>query len=199
MAKIIPCIILLVFFAVLGATVIYLSKKFTWIFGLESARFFYILLSIVPVYFLTAGIVFINSTSQSGHILYQVAAIAMGVYLSLVLSLIVLDLTNLLLNLKPGIFGLVLLGLTLLIPNGVQYAQKEGVDLYLAGHTHAGQIFPFSIIASWIFNYNRGLHEYKDTKIFVSEGVGTFGPPFRIGTKSEIIEIQLMPGNADKL
>jgi predicted MPP superfamily phosphohydrolase len=78
-------------------------------------------------------------------------------------------------------------------PNGIKYAAQAGVDLYLAGHTHAGQIFPFNYLANLIFEYNRGLHEYNGTYVYVSEGVGTFGPPFRLGTKSEIISMQLVP------
>lgn len=78
-------------------------------------------------------------------------------------------------------------------PNGIKHANRYGVDLYLAGHTHAGQIFPFNFFANLMFEYNRGLHNFKGTKVFVSEGVGTFGPPFRIGTKSEIISLTLSP------
>ena len=78
-------------------------------------------------------------------------------------------------------------------PNGVEYAHRAGVDLYLSGHTHAGQIFPFNYLANLIFDYNRGLHTYKETLLLVSEGVGTFGPPFRLGTKSEIIRLSLVP------
>lgn len=78
-------------------------------------------------------------------------------------------------------------------PNGIKYANKYGIDLYLAGHTHAGQIFPFNFFADMMFEYNRGLHNFKGTNVYVSEGVGTFGPPFRIGTKSEIISLTLSP------
>lgn len=78
-------------------------------------------------------------------------------------------------------------------PNGIKHANKFGVDLYLAGHTHAGQIFPFNFFAHLMFEYNRGLHDFKGTKVYVSEGIGTFGPPFRIGTKSEIISFTLSP------
>lgn len=78
-------------------------------------------------------------------------------------------------------------------PEGIEYANKHGIDLYLSGHTHAGQLFPINIIANYLFSFNRGLHNYKDTKIFVSEGVGTFGPPMRVGTRSEMILLTLKP------
>ncbi len=78
-------------------------------------------------------------------------------------------------------------------PDGVQYASEKGIDLYLSGHTHAGQLFPINYISELVFPYNRGLHSYNGTRIFVSEGAGTFGPPMRVATKSEITMVKLMP------
>ncbi|MDX1286087.1 MAG: metallophosphoesterase, partial [Draconibacterium sp.] len=78
-------------------------------------------------------------------------------------------------------------------PDGIKYANQHNVDLYLAGHTHAGQIFPVNFISRWIFEYNKGLHDYKGTKMYVSQGIGTFGPPMRVGTISEISILNLIP------
>jgi predicted MPP superfamily phosphohydrolase len=78
-------------------------------------------------------------------------------------------------------------------PEGIKYASAHGIDLFLAGHTHAGQVFPINFVTNLLFSYNRGLHEFENTKIFVSQGVGTVGPPLRVGTKSEIILIKLVP------
>ncbi len=79
-------------------------------------------------------------------------------------------------------------------PDGIEYASEHGVDLYLAGHTHGGQQFPVTLVNELLFKFNRGLHKYKNTQILVSEGIGTFGPPVRVGTKSEIVIIQLLSG-----
>jgi predicted MPP superfamily phosphohydrolase len=78
-------------------------------------------------------------------------------------------------------------------PVGIKYASEQGIDLYLAGHTHAGQLFPINLIAKLMFPYNKGLYEYDGTRIFVSQGTGTFGPPLRVGTRSEVAVIILMP------
>ncbi len=78
-------------------------------------------------------------------------------------------------------------------PDGIKYANQHGVNLYLAGHTHGGQLFPVNIITNWMFDYNKGLHDFKGTKMYVSQGVGTFGPPMRIGTISEITILKLKP------
>lgn len=78
-------------------------------------------------------------------------------------------------------------------PDGIKYASEKGIDLYLAGHTHAGQLFPVTLLNEWIFAYNRGLHDFNGTRIYVSHGAGTFGPPMRVGSRSEITKIRLVP------
>lgn len=78
-------------------------------------------------------------------------------------------------------------------PDGIEFANAHGVDLYLAGHTHNGQLFPFNFIVQMIYKYNKGLHDYQGTRIYTSQGVGTFGPPMRVGTKSEIVILKLKP------
>lgn len=78
-------------------------------------------------------------------------------------------------------------------PDGVQYMETKGANLLLAGHTHAGQVFPFTYVAKLMFGYNRGLYKYKTLDIYVSEGVGTFFVPIRFLTSSEIILFNLIP------
>ena len=78
-------------------------------------------------------------------------------------------------------------------PDGDKYANKVGVDLFLAGHTHGGQMFPGTLFAEMLFKYNKGLYDYENMKIFVCLGVGTFGPPLRVGTYSEITVLNLVP------
>jgi len=77
-------------------------------------------------------------------------------------------------------------------PDGIEYAVDKGIDLYLAGHTHGGQLFPVNFINDLLFQFNRGLTNHNGTHIFVSQGAGTFGPPMRIGTRSEIVLLHLM-------
>jgi len=78
-------------------------------------------------------------------------------------------------------------------PDGVNYMQEKGADLLLAGHTHAGQIFPFTFIAKLMFGYNRGLYKYETMDILVSEGTGTIFAPVRLGTSSQMVLIRLVP------
>lgn len=78
-------------------------------------------------------------------------------------------------------------------PDGIKYAQKAGVDLYLAGHTHAGQLWPITHVANILFEVNKGLHNFNGTKVYVSQGTGTFGPPMRVGTNAELTFLNLIP------
>lgn len=69
--------------------------------------------------------------------------------------------------------------------------KKEGADLALCGHTHAGQMFPGNLIVPF-FNENAYGHRLVgglDT--IVTSGVGYYGPPMRVGTNSEIMVIHL--------
>ncbi len=72
------------------------------------------------------------------------------------------------------------------------YAREKGVDLQLSGHTHRGQFPPFSWFASLLFRgRSYGLFKDGPFQLYVSSGVGTWGPPIRLLTESEIVAIRL--------
>jgi uncharacterized protein len=73
----------------------------------------------------------------------------------------------------------------------VEHASKAGVALQISGHTHGGQMQPFSVLVRIEQPFLRGLHRVGDTAVWVSEGTGTWGPPMRVGTRSEISVIEL--------
>jgi predicted MPP superfamily phosphohydrolase len=67
-------------------------------------------------------------------------------------------------------------------------------DLQLSGHTHRGQIFPFSLITSRFFPFHSGNFRLgKDSLLHVSRGTGTWGPPIRFLSPPEITVIDLIP------
>ncbi|MDR1683593.1 MAG: metallophosphoesterase [Candidatus Symbiothrix sp.] len=66
-------------------------------------------------------------------------------------------------------------------------AEKTGIDLLFSGHTHEGQIWPLNLLVRSMFENPHGYIQKGGTHIFVSSGLGLWGPPFRIGTQSEII------------
>jgi predicted MPP superfamily phosphohydrolase len=65
------------------------------------------------------------------------------------------------------------------------------VDLMLSGHTHGGQIgieiFGQTITPSRIvYKQYAGLYRYRDQYLYVNRGIGTVGPPVRVGIPPEI-------------
>jgi len=76
-------------------------------------------------------------------------------------------------------------------PIDVKKASIYGTDLVLAGHTHGGHIWPFHYFVYLQQPYLKGLYEYNNTKLYVNQGTGCWGPPLRLGSFNEITEIIL--------
>jgi len=70
-------------------------------------------------------------------------------------------------------------------------ANKAGADLQLSGHTHGGQFWPFVYAVRLANPYTAGLHNHDGTWIYVNRGTGYWGPPMRLGIKSEITLVKL--------
>jgi predicted MPP superfamily phosphohydrolase len=77
-------------------------------------------------------------------------------------------------------------------PLGLEDAQRQGIGLQLSGHTHGGQIFPMNFVVGAMWDYYRGLYGYRDAHIYVSRGCGFWGPPVRVGSPPEIVELNLV-------
>ena len=367
MKIIFPIISMIIFLSILVGSIIYMSKRFGFYFGIESLRPLYLLFTATTLFMIGGLAGFTNSVSVIGSVLYKLAATIMGLVLYLLLSALIVQLASLFFSLKPNLHGLIVVGITLFIsgygiinaystrvkevripvsgldkeysimhltdihvghfrgakflgrlvkktnrkeadlvvitgdlfdgrvrlfqevlepfeefkapayfvegnhdgytgmkevkqlvrnagitvlenqqvdlktirliglnhmapdsntvgmhmpsmkhtirsvlegmeignskpsvllhhsPDGIEFASRAGIDVYLSGHTHAGQLFPVTFINDLIFRYNRGISEFNGTRIFVSPGAGTFGPPMRIGTRSEINLIKLVP------
>jgi predicted MPP superfamily phosphohydrolase len=76
-------------------------------------------------------------------------------------------------------------------PFGLSEAVSAGVDLQVSGHTHHGQIWPFNLITNAIYEVSWGYRMIGQTQFYVSSGVGTWGPPVRIGNTPEIVHLRL--------
>jgi predicted MPP superfamily phosphohydrolase len=69
-------------------------------------------------------------------------------------------------------------------------------DLQLSGHTHGGQIFPFVYLTRLRYRVHTGLTELADGRLlYVSRGVGTWGPPIRLFAPPEITLITIAGAN----
>ena len=73
---------------------------------------------------------------------------------------------------------------------------SEGLfDLQLSGHTHGGQIFPFSLIIKLLYPIDKGLLPLWDRAfLYVNPGCGTWGPPMRFLVPPEVTIIDLVHG-----
>jgi predicted MPP superfamily phosphohydrolase len=72
-------------------------------------------------------------------------------------------------------------------------------DLQLSGHTHKGQIFPFSLVTGLIFRMQAGYFALpNDSALYVSRGTGTWGPPIRFLAPPEITLFDLIKGEKDE-
>jgi uncharacterized protein len=76
-------------------------------------------------------------------------------------------------------------------PYGLSDLAATAVDLSLSGHTHHGQIWPLTYITAKIFELDHGYAMFGKTHAIVSSGFGIWGPRMRIGTRPEIVVINL--------
>jgi predicted MPP superfamily phosphohydrolase len=76
-------------------------------------------------------------------------------------------------------------------PNGINDARQIEADLLLCGHTHKGQISPGNFITKKVFEIDYGHLKTGHLNTIVSSGYGTWGPPMRIASHCEVVEINV--------
>jgi hypothetical protein len=76
-------------------------------------------------------------------------------------------------------------------PNHLPVAEEAGFSLQISGHTHRGQYFPFTAVVSRMYGkFAYGLQRFGNMAVYTSCGVGTWGPPMRLGSNPEIVLIR---------
>ena len=83
--------------------------------------------------------------------------------------------------------------ITLIHKPNIWESVRSYSDLMLSGHTHNGQIFPFNLLVKLQFKYIYGLYKEETSKLYVSCGIGCWGPKMRIGSNNEIVKILIHP------
>jgi uncharacterized protein len=78
-------------------------------------------------------------------------------------------------------------------PRSAFAAAQAGFDLQLSGHTHGGQIFPWTFLVRLQQPFTAGLHRLGRLSVYISRGTGYWGPPTRLGAPSEITYLRLVP------
>ena len=77
-------------------------------------------------------------------------------------------------------------------PKDYKIATKSNASLFLCGHTHGGQIYPFHYFVKLVQPFLAGLFYRKNTAIYVNKGVGTWGINFRYKANAEITILKLI-------
>jgi len=77
-----------------------------------------------------------------------------------------------------------------------QVRNKAPIDLMLSGHTHGGQVGIHFLgmelsVAQVVYKQWAGLYRDGDQYLYVNRGLGTVGPPIRIGIPPEITVLTL--------
>lgn len=70
-------------------------------------------------------------------------------------------------------------------PEGLEPLLAAAPDAVLCGHVHGGQVWPLGYLGYIEFPQVEGTRRHGDTMVHVSQGSATWGPPFRLGTRSE--------------
>lgn len=70
---------------------------------------------------------------------------------------------------------------------------RAGAALVLSGHTHAGQFFPANLAVRLLLGKRRfyGYHRLGNAHLVVSAGAGVFNLPVRLGSRNEIVVLDL--------
>ncbi len=77
-------------------------------------------------------------------------------------------------------------------PLSIGEAEAARAVLQVSGHTHRGQVWPFTWVTDRIYEDSHGLVRKGDTMVYVSSGLGIWGGKFRIGSVSEYVVIELI-------
>jgi uncharacterized protein len=83
-------------------------------------------------------------------------------------------------------------------PIHLEESEKYGIDLQLSGHTHNGQIWPLNYLTRRLYELSYGYRRKSGTQIIVSSGYGLWGPRMRLGSRSEVLLINIKFADKNK-
>lgn len=70
-----------------------------------------------------------------------------------------------------------------------EVARKDclGINIQFSGHTHHGQVWPLTLLVENMYEQSHGYQKWTNSHVYVSSGLSLWGPPFRIGTNSDMV------------
>lgn len=76
-------------------------------------------------------------------------------------------------------------------PYDVALKDSLGVAIQFSGHTHRGQVWPLNLLVDKMYEQSSGYRKWSNSHVIVSSGLSLWGPPFRIGTTSDLWVIKI--------
>lgn len=76
-------------------------------------------------------------------------------------------------------------------PSEFEHQGQLPIDLQLAGHTHKGQIFPANLITKIVHFMDYGIQKIGQGNYIVTSGFGFWAVPFRLGSQSEVVIVNV--------
>lgn len=95
---------------------------------------------------------------------------------------------TMLMRLTPGNLPVIVLDHR---PTDIEGISSTGADVFVAGHTHHGQLWPINFITELVYDVSWGHKKIRDTHVFVTSGLQLWGPPVRTIGDSEIMMIDI--------
>jgi predicted MPP superfamily phosphohydrolase len=77
-------------------------------------------------------------------------------------------------------------------PSNFEVCAEAGMGLQLSGHTHGGQMFPFTRAIHLMWAQSRGRFTQGESTLYVSRGTGFWGAPMRVDSPPEIVKVTLL-------
>ena len=73
-------------------------------------------------------------------------------------------------------------------PKDLDVSKAAGISFQISGHTHRAQLWPLGYLAQLVYRgFAYGLKNFGGMQVYTGSGTGTWGPPMRVGTNSEIV------------
>lgn len=76
-------------------------------------------------------------------------------------------------------------------PRRMDAAGDARYDLYLAGHTHTGQLFPNRLVTKKMYKLDYGRSDFGSLTAITNNGYGFWGPPVRTEVAPEMVVLEL--------
>ena len=102
----------------LGLAFIYLSARVKFFLGIESGWWLYLIISILPFLLFTGLFRMSNSSSAFGSLVYRSSAFSISFILYFLFSVIMIDLAGLIIEISPGLMGILSVSLTAIFVTG---------------------------------------------------------------------------------